>query len=433
MKPGARLQSAIDILCDIFASGRPADRVFDQWARSSRFAGSKDRAAVGEIVYTVLRRRAELSAAIETSEPRLLAFAAQLLIGGESLATLSGLADGSTHAPVPLSDEEGAILEKAVLPGADAPLPTRFNYPEWLHAELEEAFGPRLEQEMAALLERAPTDLRVNALKAERGDALQALNEAGVEVEECPLSPWGLRLTSRANLPGLALYRDGVIEIQDEGSQLACLITGVAAGEQVVDLCAGGGGKSLALAAMMGNRGQIFACDTDMRRLAAILPRVKRADIRNLQTRVLGPFVAGEADGELGDLEARTDCVLVDAPCSGTGAWRRSPDARWRLAPETLVGYHAAQDEVLVRGARLVRPGGRLVYVTCSLLPSENEHRVATFLAAQTDFALANWEEHWPDEGTQPPAEPGGALRLSPASTGTDGFFIAILIRKAEA
>lgn len=433
MKPGARIQSAIEILGDIFSSGRPADRVFDQWSRASRFAGSKDRAAVGEIVYTVLRRRAELSTAIGTTEARLLAFAALLLIEGEGLAALSDLADGERHAPAPLSDEERTALETAALPGPDAAPHIRFNYPEWLHTEFEVAFGPRLEAEMAALLDRAPTDLRVNALKAERADALAALGEAEVAAQLCPFSPWGLRLTARVNLPGLALYRDGVIEIQDEGSQLACLLTAVKPGEQVVDLCAGGGGKSLALAAMMGNRGQIFACDTDMRRLGAMLPRAKRADIRNLQTRVLGPFAPDKPDGELADLEARADCVLVDAPCSGTGAWRRSPDARWHLTPEMLAGYHAAQDEVLARGARLVRPSGRLVYVTCSLLPSENEHRVDAFLATHTDFALADWQDYWPEEGAPLPAPPGGALRLTPASCSTDGFFMSVLVRKGEA
>ncbi|HAC57217.1 MAG TPA: MFS transporter [Rhodobiaceae bacterium] len=427
MTPGARLQSAIEILEDIFLSGRPADRIVENWSRSNRYAGSKDRAAISELVYTVLRRRAELSAATGHEDARLLAFAALALVNGEDIAAL---ADGSRHAPAPLSEDERNALDAAALPGADAAPWIRLNYPEWLHSEFEAAFGSELEREMAALMERAPTDLRVNTLKTDREAARVALEEAGLLAEPCPWSPWGLRLTTRGNLPGLALYREGAIEIQDEGSQIACLLTGVKPGEQVVDLCAGGGGKSLALAAMMENKGQIYACDTDSRRLAPLEPRAQRAGIRNLQTAVLRPWHPGAADSDLAGLAGRADCVLVDAPCSGTGAWRRSPDARWRLGPDTLEGYRAAQEEVLARAAGLVRPGGRIVYVTCSLLPCENERQVEFFLERHQDFEPLSWAAAWPEAILPPPAPPGPGLRLAPASSGTDGFFVAILRRK---
>ena len=429
MTPGARLQSAIEILGDIFLSGRPADRVFDNWSRSSRFAGSKDRAAVGEIVFTVLRRRAELSAATGREDARLLAFAALMLVEREDLPALEAMSTGARHTPEPLSREEHEVLAAAALPGSDAPPWIRLNYPEWLHPEFEKAFGGDLEREMAALMDRAPTDLRVNTLKLSREEAQAALAEAGVATEPCPWSPWGLRLTARANLPGLAVYREGGIEIQDEGSQLACLLTGAKPGEQVIDLCAGGGGKALALSATMENRGQVHACDTDPRRLGPLMPRAQRAGLRNLQTRALGPYVEGEPDIDLEDLRGQADCVLVDAPCSGTGAWRRNPDARWRLGPDVLAGYHAAQDEVLARGSRLVKPGGRLVYVTCSLLSSENERRVEHFLEAHADFSFSDWPASWPDGLLPPPVPFGQGLRLSPATTGTDGFFVAILRR----
>ncbi|MEQ8326546.1 MAG: RsmB/NOP family class I SAM-dependent RNA methyltransferase [Parvibaculum sp.] len=430
MTPGARLQSAIKILGDIFLSGRPADRVFDNWSRASRFAGSKDRAAVSDIVFTVLRRRAELSAATGREDARLLAFAALLLVEEKSLEALDAMADGSRHAPEALSREERETLATAALPGGEAAPWVRLNYPEWLHAEFEEAFGGDLEREMAALMERAPADLRVNTLKSSRDKAQAALSEADVATEACPWSPWGLRISAKANLPGLAIYKNGSIEIQDEGSQLACLLTGAKPGEQVVDLCAGGGGKSLALAAMMENRGQIHACDTDPRRLGPLMPRAQRAGVRNLQTRTLGPYVEGEPDMDLEGLRGHADCVLVDAPCSGTGAWRRNPDARWRLGPDTLAGYHAAQDEVLARGARLVKPGGRLIYVTCSLLPSENERRAERFLESHADFASIPWSAFWPEGLLPPPAPLGQGLRLSPASTGTDGFFVCLFRRK---
>ncbi|MEX0839082.1 MAG: RsmB/NOP family class I SAM-dependent RNA methyltransferase [Parvibaculum sp.] len=433
MTPGARLQSAIGILAGIFETRQPADRAFDAWARSSRFAGSKDRVAVSDLVFSVLRHRAQLAAAIGSDGARLLAFTAVALLQGEGADAAAARADGTPHAPASLTAEERAALGAAVLPGPDAPSWIRLNYPEWLHPEFEAALGPSLEAELAALMERAPTDLRVNVLKATRDRAASVLADENVATEQTPLSPWGLRLVGRANILGLASFRDGLIELQDEGSQLACLAAGVKPGEQVVDLCAGGGGKSLALAAMMRNRGQVHACDTDSRRLGKLMPRAQRAGIRNIQIRVLGPFAPDAPDSDLADLEARMDCVLVDAPCSGTGAWRRNPDARWRLTSEVLAGYHAAQTEVLARAARLIRPGGRLVYVTCSLLPSENEKQVEAFLASHGGFAEVPWRSIWPEDTAAPPPGigDGSALRLTPASTGTDGFFIAVLRRES--
>lgn len=431
MTPGARLQAAIDILSAIDETRHPADRVFDAWARKSRFAGSKDRAAVSELVYSVLRHRAALVAAVGGESPRLLALAAISLIDGAGAAPAMALADGARHAPAPLGPEEAAALRAAELPGSDAPAHLRLNYPEWLHAEFERAYGASLEREMAALMERAPTDLRVNLLKSGREAAREALAAENVETEPTPHSPWGLRLLGRANIPGLGAFRDGRIEVQDEGSQLACLLTGARPGEQIVDLCAGGGGKSLALASLMANRGQIHACDTDRRRLGKLMPRAQRAGARNIQTRFISPLAMPAApDAEFSDLAGRADCVLVDAPCSGSGAWRRSPDARWRLTPELLESYRATQREVLARGAALVRPGGRLVYVTCSLLPCENEDQVAGFLASHPDFNARPWAALWPEDLRRPPAAEGEALRLSPASTGTDGFFIAVMERR---
>lgn len=431
MTPGARLQAAIDILSTIAETRHPADRVFDGWARASRFAGSKDRVAVSELVYGVLRHRSQLAAALGSETPRLLALGAVALIDGAGPAAAMALADGARHAPAALAPEEAAALRAASLPAADAPAFVRLNYPEWLHPEFEAAFGASLEPEMAALMERAPTDLRVNLLKGTREAAMEALAAEKVETEPCPLSPWGLRLKARANIAGLKSFRDGLVEVQDEGSQLACLVAGAAPGEQVVDLCAGGGGKSLALAMLMGNRGQIHACDTDRRRLAKLMPRAQRAGTRNIQTRFIRPhMLPGGPDTDFPDLEGKADSVLVDAPCSGTGAWRRSPDARWRLTPEQLESYRVTQAEVLARGARLVRPGGRLVYVTCSLLPSENEDRVASFLGQREDFTQLPWQASWPADLPVPDAASGLALRLSPARSGTDGFFVAIMQRK---
>jgi 16S rRNA (cytosine967-C5)-methyltransferase len=431
MTPGARLQAAIDILSSIGRTKAPADRVFDGWARSSRYAGSKDRAAVSDLVFTVLRHRAELSTALGSEEPRLLALGAVAMVDGAGAAAAMALADGARHAPPPLEPDEAMALKNAAMPGGEAPAFVRLNYPEWLHEQFVAAFGPRLEAEMAALMERAPTDLRVNALKGDREKALAALVAENVSAEPTPFAPHGLRLKARANIAGLKSFRDGFIELQDEGSQIACLIAAAKPGEQIVDLCAGGGGKALAMAAAMGGSGQIHACDTDRRRLGRLMPRAQRAGARNIQTRFIKPHILpGGPDADLADLEGRMDCVLVDAPCSGSGAWRRNPDARWRLTPELLESYRTTQAEVLTRGAGLVRAGGRLVYVTCSLLPDENEAQVDTFLAAHPGYAQADWDKFWPEGVALPPAPKGGALRLSPASTRTDGFFIAVLERK---
>lgn len=426
MTPGARVQAAIDILSNIARTHAPADRVVDGWARASRFAGSKDRAAVSELVYSTLRHRSELAHALKSTDPRLLALGHVALIDGQGSDVAMSLADGGTHAPAPLNENEASALRSAALPGDEVEPWVRCNYPAFLHQELQTAFGARLEPEMSALMMRAPTDLRVNLLKASRDDAATQLVAEGVEVASAPHSPWGLRLKSRANLPALKSYRDGLIEVQDEGSQLACLIANAKPGEQLLDLCAGGGGKSLALAAMMSNRGQIFACDVDPRRLNNLMPRAQRAGIRNIQIRALEKWRAGEQDKSLADLVSRMDCVFVDAPCSGTGAWRRSPDARWRLTELDLAGYRAAQEEVLARGALAVKPGGRLVYVTCSLLPSENEAQINRFLAAHSEFSSEDWRQGL---ATHPQLSGGPALRLSPASTETDGFFIAVLRR----
>ncbi|MGX1196726.1 RsmB/NOP family class I SAM-dependent RNA methyltransferase [Parvibaculum sp. MBR-TMA-1.3b-4.2] len=431
MTPGARLSAAIDILVDIFRSETPADRIFENWARASRYAGSKDRAAVSAIVYGVLRHKAELAHAVGDDAPRLMAMGWLTLRAGEGADAVLALMTGEKHDPAPATEEEAAALKAAALPGPDIAPHIRLNYPEWLHPEFQDAFGERLEPELAALMDRAPTDLRANTLKASREDVMRALKEAGAEIEEGALSPWSIRLLKKANLPALKPFKDGLVEIQDEGSQLACLLAGAKPGEQVVDLCAGGGGKSLALAATMENHGQIFACDLEARRLKALMPRAQRAGCRNIQTMPLHLWVPGGTDPDLAALAGRADLVLVDAPCSGTGAWRRSPDARWRLTTEKLAGYRAAQTEVLERAAPLVKPGGRLVYVTCSLLPSENEDRVAAFLAAHEDFAEEPWTKHWPEDLPRPASLSAIALRLSPATSGTDGFFVSILRRRA--
>jgi 16S rRNA (cytosine967-C5)-methyltransferase len=292
------------------------------------------------------------------------------------------------------------------------------------------AFGERAVGEGRALAERAPVDLRVNSLKATRDKALAAL--AHLNAQPTPFSPIGLRISPAADGRGPALaaepaFAKGMVEIQDEGSQLASLLCAAHPGEQVLDLCAGGGGKTLALAAEMENRGQIYATDTDGRRLMPIYARIERANARNVQVRA----ARGAAD-ILGDLKERCDLVLIDAPCTGTGTWRRNPDAKWRIRPGALAERIKAQDELLGRAADFVKPGGRLVYVTCSVLRDENQDRVGAFLQTHPQFAPQSADAMIARAGLsalQPFATNEIGLRLSPATTHTDGFYIATLMR----
>jgi 16S rRNA (cytosine967-C5)-methyltransferase len=301
----------------------------------------------------------------------------------------------------------------------------RGNFPRWLEDELQRRFGADLAVEMAAFGERAPVDVRVNLLRATRDKARAALAEAGVASEPCRHSPVGLRLAGRASLGGLEPYRKGKVEVQDEGSQMVCLLADARPGMQVLDLCAGGGGKTLGLAAAMGGKGQVYACDVNRARLERLRPRLKRAGAHNVQLRRL----ASEDDPWLGTLAGGIDRVLVDAPCSGSGTWRRSPDLKWRLTPESLDRYVEMQGKLLRAAAPLVKEGGRLIYATCSILPRENEDQVRAFLAERPDFQVLSVCDIWPDAvGGTCPVE-GPFLSLTPLREQTDGFFAAVFQR----
>jgi 16S rRNA (cytosine967-C5)-methyltransferase len=317
------------------------------------------------------------------------------------------------------------------MPLDSAPAHVRGDYPEWLDPYFATVFGEERAEEGAALSRRAPVDLRVNTLKGDRASALAAL--AHLDATPTPWSPVGLRiaLSAEAKSPPIhaePAYMDGLVEIQDEGSQLAALLSGAAPGETVVDLCAGGGGKTLALAALMGNSGRIYATDTDIRRLAPIHARIERAGVRNAQVRT----PRRDAD-LLGDLAGAADLVLIDAPCTGVGAWRRNPDAKWRVRPGALEQRIKAQDAVLERAAALVKPGGRIAYVTCSLLDEENGARVRAFLEQHRDFAVVPADavmDALGEAGTQFRAAvrtSAEGLLMTPRRTGTDGFFVAVL------
>jgi 16S rRNA (cytosine967-C5)-methyltransferase len=429
MTPAARIAAAIEILADVEARHRPAADALKDWGLSHRFAGSKDRAALASLVYDALRRRASAAWIMGEATPRAIVIGSLREVRGLDTAAIATLFSGEGFGPPPLTEEERARLETSTLDGA--PAWVRGDFPEWLAASFTAVFGEAAADEGRALATRAPLDLRVNTLKATREKAATALNH--LDAVPTPLSPVGLRLPlledgRSRSLAGEPAYVKGLVEIQDEGSQLAALLSGARPGEQVLDLCAGGGGKTLALAAMLENRGQIYATDREARRLAGIHPRLEKAATRNVQVRT-----PRRGANVLADLERRCDLVLIDAPCTGTGTWRRNPDAKWRVRPGALTQRMQEQDEILELAQRFPNNDGRILYVTCSLLREENEDRIAAFLEHHADFIAID-----PAELAQAAGLPelagfasrlGPGLRLSPLASGTDGFFIAGLKR----
>jgi 16S rRNA (cytosine967-C5)-methyltransferase len=428
MTPAAQVSAAIEILAGLAERRRPAADAIKDWGLSHRFAGSKDRASISSFVFDALRKHASAAFVMGAETPRAVMIGALREARGLSGDEISSLFSGEGHAPAPLDAEERERLATATL--EDAPAHVRGDYPEWLAERFATAFGESAADEGRALAERAPVDLRVNILKSSREDALRRLAHLGPE--PTPLSPLCLRIApAKGRGPALTAepaYVKGLVEPQDEGSQLAALLCAAEPGEQVLDLCAGGGGKTLALAGQMHNRGQIYAYDDEGRRLTPIYPRLERAGARNVQVRA----PRGAAD-VLADLEGRCGLVLIDAPCTGTGTWRRHPDAKWRIAPGALDLRIAEQQELLDKAPRFVKSGGRIVYVTCSLLIDENESQIARFLEGHADFAAVPTEEAAAGAGLPELARfasPHGAgLRLTPLTAGTDGFYVCVLKR----
>ena len=434
MTPAARLQAVIELLDLVDGTREPADRIAEQYFRARRYAGSRDRRAVIDRLYRLIRVRAQtdwvlLEAGGTEVSARLRAMAALLVFDRLESDRIVALFGAGGYGPTPLDGAERgllAALEAALSEGRlaleGAPLQVRLNLPGWLEAPLRARFGEALESELGALNTEATVDLRANTLKTNRDRVVRRLANDAIAAAPCPLAPDGVRIRSRVHLRALALYRQGHIEPQDEGSQIVARAVGARPGMQVVDLCAGTGGKSLALAADMANSGQIHAFDAERRRLVRMEPRLKRAGVRNVQSHALD--AAGEA--RLGALAGQAERVLIDAPCSGTGTWRRQPEARWRLSPAALEALTATQGALLDKGAGLVKPGGRLVYATCSVLIDENEAQVDAFLARAPEFYRAPLDLDIPGLD----AADSGSLLLTPHRHGCDGFYLAALHRR---
>jgi 16S rRNA (cytosine967-C5)-methyltransferase len=427
MRLGGRLAAAIEVLEDIEGRHRPAADALKDWGLSHRFAGAGDRAAIGNIVYDALRRRRSAVWLLDDDAPRAAGFGAIILETAMTPEALNASFDGDRFAPPPLTDDECAAI--AARGSETPPQVVRAECPDWCAPHLEESFGEAWVEEGRALARRPPLDLRVNTLRAERDKVAEALEETGARPTR--LARHGLRIAPvdgfgrHPNVQVEPAFQKGWFEVQDEGSQVMAQLAGAKPGMQVLDFCAGAGGKTLALAAAMENRGQIHAYDSEKARLAPIFERLRRAECRNVQV-ISRP-------GDLSTLAGQMDVVLVDAPCTGSGTWRRRPDAKWRLGSRQLEIRMAEQSAILDDAAAYVRPGGRLVYVTCSVFAQENRLQVAAFVARRPEFAAVDhrslWRNEYPGHDGEARFNGDAGLSLSPALSDTDGFYFCALRR----
>ncbi|MBI1358994.1 MAG: methyltransferase domain-containing protein [Alphaproteobacteria bacterium] len=433
MRDGGKIDAAIVVLNDVLNQRTPVKDAVRDWGKRSRFAGARDRAWISGLALDALRRKNSIEHAMEAAGPRPLAIGALKHAWGWDVRKIEE-AFRDDHAPAALTGKEREALLLA--PDPSAPANVQGDYPEWLTPHMERAFGPDAVIEAQAMAMRAPVDLRINTLKSDPEKAGRALES--VKAKQIPELINGFRIPPPQamdrgeSVEAIPAYSKGWVEVQDMGSQIAAAASCAAPGEQVLDYCAGGGGKTIAMAAMMANKGQIFAHDVDGRRLSALIPRMERAGIRNVQLR------HPRENASLDDLSHAMDLVMIDAPCTGTGTWRRKPDAKWRLSEQALRKRMQEQGEILRTACNYVKPGGRLVYVTCSFLMEENEDQVASFLDDRKDFIADDAAEcavrsgQLTDKGAalvRKLRRPAGSVRLTPRSAGSDGFFMAVMRR----
>jgi len=431
MRDAGRLSAAIEILADFDARRVPLKTAIADWARGARYAGAKDRAWISGLCLDALRRRRSLAAAMNDPSPRAAILGAYRWLWKIAMADVSAAAGEIPHGPGALTGAEMQSLSASALPQDSG------DYPEWVDPLMRRVFGDEAAEEGRALAARADIDLRLNTLKSSPERALESLAAVGAKAH--PLLVNAARIDAPAaqdRAPAVTIipaFNKGWVEVQDAGSQIAAAAAGAIAGAQVLDFCAGGGGKTLALAALMNNTGQLYAYDDDARRLKPVYERAQRAGVRNLQ--IINPITDKDA---LDALAGRMDVVFVDAPCTGSGVWRRHPDTKWRLTQDQLSRRISEQDAALKAAAGFVRPGGALIYVTCSLFWEENEDRIDAFLAGTPGFEPEDAAGRIRQSGLMTTAGEamlaalggsGGALRLSPLRAHTDGFFIAALRR----
>lgn len=433
MRNGGKIAAAIDVLGDVLSRHQPVKSATRDWGKRARYAGSKDRAWVSGLVLDALRRRNSIAHAMGEDTPRALVLGALSFAWGMSIRDIDAAMD-EPHAPDALTLQERERLVMAPDVVSDAHI--QGDFPDWLSPHMARVFGEEAVVETQAMAVRAPVDLRVNTLKVDAEKASGPLQSAKAETSPLLHSAFHIPASDpsqrEASLEGIPAYSKGWVEVQDAGSQIAAAASNAQAGESVLDYCAGGGGKTLAMAAMMQGKGQVFAYDIDGRRLSALIPRLKRSGAHNVQ------LVHPDEPKQLEVLKDAMDCVFVDAPCTGTGTWRRRPDAKWRLKTGQLARRIEEQTEILAAAADYVKPGGRMVYATCSFLIEEDEDRVEAFLATRDDFKAESAADHveasglLTEEGIATVRRftgPTGSVRLTPRRAGTDGFFFAVLRR----
>ncbi|HAU29934.1 MAG TPA: rRNA cytosine-C5-methylase [Rhodospirillaceae bacterium] len=429
MTPAARIQATIELLTALDATPKPADSIASAYFRNHRYIGSKDRTDIAGTFYAILRRKARLAWHIESCGvpvlPRSLLIANILVGECRPPEEVTGIFSGAKFAPAEMGDGEMKLLKALSgkkLVDRHMPDSVRAECPPWAEADMRQALGKDFVPALSAMTEPAPLDLRTNTLKTTREKLLASLRKHGIPAEATPYSPWGLRIMGRPAVATWPEFEDGQVEIQDEGSQLIALLVDAKPGMMVADVCAGAGGKTLGLAATMNNKGRLIAADVLDRRLVRAKERFRRAGAFNIETKPL----KSETDPWIKHHKLSFDRVLVDAPCSGTGTWRRNPDSRWKPLGPALDEITSIQARILESAARLVKPGGRLVYATCSLLPRENEDQVTAFLEKNPAFTLVNTQDVWAECPTSP------HLKMLPHLHKTDGFFAAVL-QRAEA
>jgi 16S rRNA (cytosine967-C5)-methyltransferase len=437
MTPGAQIAASIELLEAVYsqwAQGRsaPADAVMGDYFKQRRFIGAKDKGFISRRLYAALRHKATLEwyagqAGLESS-PRILILAGIALFEPLPFETVNRYFSGEGYDPDPLYPEEAAMI-KAILSHAydmtGIPEWMRLNVPEWCLEPLKNSLGEGYEAEIEALAQEAPLDLRANSLKTSREETMKALIKEGFSPSPTPYSPWGIRLAKRGAIFNTEAFKNGWFEVQDEGSQMIAFVTGAKPGDKVIDFCAGAGGKTLAVSALMRNKGRVLAWDTSAVRLEQIVKRIRRAGADNIQRHVL----TSETDPFIKRHKSSADIVLIDAPCSGSGTWRRNPDLKWRFGPDDLKEITDIQTRILASAARLVKTGGKLVYATCSLFNEENENQINQFLNKNSDFRVATPPEIWNNEYGFNGLGAYSHLRLTPLLNGTDGFYAAVLIK----
>ena len=433
MRNGGRISAAIDVLGDVLSRHQPVKSAARDWGKRARYAGSKDRAWVSGLVLDALRKKNSIGHAMGSEEPRSLVLGALAFSWGWNIREIDDAMD-EPHSPSKLALDERERLVMA--PDVTAEPHISGDFPEWMTPHLTRVFDDHTIVECQAMAVRAPVDLRVNTLKVDAEKAAAPLRSAKARASKLLKNAFHIPAPDpsqrEASLQSIPAYSKGWVEVQDAGSQIAAAAANAKAGEQVLDYCAGGGGKTLAIAAMMEGKGQVFAYDIDGRRLSALIPRLKRSGAHNVQ------LCHPSEPKQLEALKHQMDCVFVDAPCTGTGTWRRRPDSKWRVKPAALERRNAEQTEILQLASEYVKPGGRLVYATCSFLVEEDEDRIEEFLSANIDFqqidaaaevCASNLLTEHGRSVVLSGRSTDGSVRLTPLSAGTDSFFFAVLRR----